>query len=156
MIIAVDPGKMCGVFWFDGKTHGGIERDAYHALLAVETRFLGDTWRSADTVCVVERWDTVANAGRMSRQHDALEVVGTLRYLCRKEGIEFIEQGRADRLRVTDEMFTLLDWNVMSPQGHVREAARHALLQFAVRYSQHPTVARLVGMMNGEVNEGND
>lgn len=146
MIIAVDPGAVCGVFWTDGVAHGYLQRPAYQAILEVETRYLNDTWRSQDLAVVCERWDTTAAAGRFSRQHDALETIGALRYLCRKEGVEFVLQARADRLRVTPQMLEAIGWNVVGE--HATQAARHALVQYVVRYSQRPIVARLVAMMN--------
>lgn len=154
MIVAADPGLKCGIFWTDGSKHGYIERDPYHAVLDIETRFLNDTWRSEDTVLVLERYDITAGAGKMTRQYEALEIIGALRYLARKAGVECVMQARADRLRVTNEMLDVIGWNVVSAE-HAREAARHALVQYVVRYSQQPIVRRLVAMMNAATEEAN-
>lgn len=134
MLIAVDPGKTCGMFVVivndDGmKVFDHWEDSAINTVYEVER--LLTVYKTLNVKVVVERY--VLESLKQTRQYDAIEVIGALRWLSNKHGAMFELQGRAERLRVTNEMLRDRGWWTTSPGGHVNEAARHAVVAI-VRY----------------------
>ncbi len=135
----VDPGFMCGLLWVhcdSGKATGG-DAHAYTTLTNVEN-IISSTRHRTEIVC--ERYTITQQTAKLSPQHDALEVIGTLRYLCRKYDVSFELQARADRLRVSHATLKKIGWWIPTPGGHTNEAARHALIAFAKRRPNHDIV----------------
>lgn len=142
MIIAVDPGLACGVFAIrsDGSIWDRREERAYECVSNIDRWFaLG----KLPKVIVCERY-TITQA-HMSQQPDALEVIGALRYIARKWNVRFELQGRAERVRVTNDMLRAIGWWTTSPGGHVNEAARHCALALIKLDPDHDLVQRLLG-----------
>lgn len=138
----VDPGLMCGLVWVDcgeGTITGG-DAHAYTTLRNVDDilrREIRNLHGEIGIIC--ERYTITQQTAKMSPQHDALEVIGTLRYLCRIHDVKFELQSRADRLRVSHATLKKIGWWIPTPGGHTNEAARHALVAFTKRWPNHNT-----------------
>ena len=126
-IIAVDPGKTCGVAFFGWSFSSG-EHSAQNALALVHYVLAG----SGAELVVCESF--VPRPGIRTWQPEALETIGALRYICQREGIPFELQAPADAKRFsTNDKLQLLGWRNPTPGGHADDAARHLLLA-AVRH----------------------
>jgi len=146
VIIAVDPGKACGLVAIGqrGEYVHRLEGDPFECVKKVE--YVLGAVRPLHVV--LERY--VQQSTKMTVQTDALEVIGAVRYLCKKHNVPVFMQSRSDRVRVTREM--LLDlglWNtrIVSPNGHMNEAARHAVVHIVRHLPHHPIAKKLVGRM---------
>lgn len=146
MLIAIDPGKMCGMFSVDNEFTFGGDDDAYSTIKHIESmcRTLDPGYLSI----VCERYTITPQTAKMSRQYDALEVIGALRYLCRKHNVTFELQSRSDRKKVSDAVLKTIGWYIKTPEGHTIEAARHAFVAFAKRWPNHDLVQRSIDIIS--------
>lgn len=155
MIIAVDPGKMCGLIAIrqTGEVYCRLEQPALNTC----NRLFEMIHQIRPIALVVERYTITPRV--MSQQTDALEVIGALRWMCaRDSGVAFTLQSRSDRVRVTNEMLVQLDlWTPRdrSPGGHINEAARHAVVYITRAFPQHPIAKRLLSRVAVEANSSN-
>lgn len=147
LVIAVDPGEMCGLFCCDLQTGVQIyklEAPPFETVHWVEQTI--DLRAVANVYVVVERF--TLESVKMTRQTDALETIGALHYLARKYArAVFMLQGRSDRMRISLETMKTLGWDTTSNRGHVREAARHALVAIGRIAPQGPVMRRVIGMI---------
>ena len=144
MIVSVDPGKACGLVAIkqDGTAAHRLEGDPFTCVNKVEY-LLGAVRPIA---VVAERY--VQQSGKMTFQPEALEVIGALRYLCKRANVSFTLQSRSERVRVTRDMLVELGlWNprVVSPHGHMNEAAKHAVVYIVQHIPHHPIAKKLLG-----------
>lgn len=145
-IIAVDPGKMCGVFVYDTLTNAWTtcEDIAYSAVVFIEAHISA----TDDTHVVAERFTFQA---KLTHQYDAIETIGALRFICRRldfigpRRVTFTLQGRAQRMRVSYDDLRHIGWYRASPGGHVMEATRHAVIALARACPDHGLVRALAG-----------
>lgn len=143
MILAVDPGSMCGyiVVTIDGYTYAHDESTPFH--------MLEQAWsmcKSADlSLIVVERFNIDLRTGKMTRQYDALETIGALRYIATRFGVDFQLQNRAEKSRITPMMLKNLHWWKSTPGGHANDAARHAAAAFVRNFPKSEVVKRMLG-----------
>lgn len=80
---------------------------------------------------VVERYTITAATAKMSQQHDALEIIGALKFLVRKYGHTLTMQTPAEaKAFSTDEKLKNIGW-YQAGKPHARDASRHALLYLA-------------------------
>lgn len=165
MIVAVDPGKTCGVarLWVC-ETCGGVghRRNArgnfeYSRCPSCNGGHQFDS-READRWETLDLIDEVGNAcegvvcesfvprpGVRSWQPDALEIIGALRYICHRAGIPFETQAPADAKRfATNDKLETCGWRNPTRGGHADDASRHLLLAAVRRGLIDPAIfARL-------------
>ena len=148
LVIAVDPGKMCGLFCCDlqtGEQLFKLETAPFETVLWVERTI--DRLAMSNAWIVAERY--TLESVKMTRQTDALETIGALHYVTRKYSrATFMLQSRADRVKVTAAELFALNWDTSSDEGHIREAARHALVAIARIAPQGPVMRRVLGTIN--------
>lgn len=139
ILIAVDPGKTCGFFRLNapGTTPYLAEYDDPFNCVRVVQGILNVNL-GADLHVVVERFTFTSI--KQTRQYDALEVIGALRYVARLGGASFTLQSRSDKTRVTNDMLRRLDWYTVRGNGHANAAAQHGLVFLSRRYPDHPAV----------------
>jgi hypothetical protein len=147
VILSIDPGKTCGLIAIklDGVVHRREECTALDCLTIAEINIE----RVRPLQVVVERY--VITRQVMTQQTDALEVIGALRWICSKAGLQLHMQSRSDRTKVTNEMLRDLGlWTprAQSPGGHVNEAARHAVIHLMRTQPQHVITKRLLGRID--------
>lgn len=146
LMIAVDPGAMCGVA--SNVAHNSIL--FYRELPPFETvSWVEDQLRRlpADVIA-----DLTAERYTMTRQHhtqqpEALEVIGALRYLSRKyPRVRFTLQSRSVKSKVTNDVLRELDWYPLG--DHARDATRHLVVrQVTLGILGSDAMRRLAGTM---------
>lgn len=140
-LVAIDPGLMAGLFWTNGhEVHGG-DANAYTTVKNLEDHFLP---YPEDLEIVCERYNITSQTAKMSRQYDALEMIGAIRYLCKKYNVPLTLQSRSDRKKVSNDMLRAIGWYIPTKEGHTNEAARHCFVRFAVKYPEHRLVQKSI------------
>lgn len=136
LIIGVDPGLQTGLAWLTSA--GSDERFSSVDLPAMEAcdriaRFLDDRCRQ-QAVIAVERFTVSGRAAKMTRQNDALEIIGVCRWLARRHGVSFLLQGAGDAQRVgSRELLTRLGWWAVGGD-HLNKAAAQVALAYQRAY----------------------
>ena len=79
-VVGIDPGKRCGFATLRDGVFTSCEYAPYDAcrqleFLLSEDQFIG---------VAIERFTFQATSNKKTRQYDALEIIGTARYLCAK------------------------------------------------------------------------
>lgn len=122
-IFGVDPGLAVGTLRFDLITQG-VEMAALPPLEAVD--WVWERLVPGD-VLAVERFTPNAGSARRTRQNDALEVVGALRWAAHRTSASFVLQGVSDAVRVApNDVLRALGWWRRGDPDHVRRAAAQA------------------------------
>lgn len=139
-IIAIDPGKICGVFEYNLKTGNRYhdEIDSYRLARMLDTEI--------DPGCVdaiiLERYSQQST--KLTPQHDALMVIGIVTYFAKKNDWRLIMQSRADKARVSNETLRKILW--WATRGtHSNDAARHALIGLSKIAPQHRIMRQVAG-----------
>lgn len=138
-VLAVDPGGTSGIaLWSGGDTPPPVEeRNPYETIEIVE-RWLQRVEENG--VVVVERFTIGPQTLKNSRQYDAIEIIGALRYLSLKHGAEFVLQAPADAKRLmTNDVLRRLGWYVTG-RDHGRDALRHLGLYLISRRWLDPSL----------------
>jgi hypothetical protein len=134
-IVAVDPGKTCGLaFLYPGhpESFGSREFDRWGAVRVVDGVAEIFPMSARPDLVVCESF--VPRPGVRTWQPEALETIGALRYVCDRAGVPFETQSPADAKRFSNNRkLELLGWRKPTPGGHADDAARHLLLA-AVRH----------------------
>lgn len=147
MIIGVDPGKQTGVWImpYPSVWPFGDEFPALDAVAYVDQ----NTLPGRHITIAVERYDIGPMTGKLSRQYEALEVIGALKYLAFQKGnITIIMQQRAAKKRVPNAVLKQLNWWKAGSAGHVHDAQRHALVCAASITPWHDLVKRAFGTIS--------
>ena len=120
--IAVDPGGTTGVAMTgNGQTVATWELSPMEAVELVED-FIDE-----NSVVVCESF--TPRPGVRTWQPDAVEVIGALRYLCFKRGLELVLQSPAAAKRFgTDDKLKRIGWYKPTRGGHSNDAVRHLLI----------------------------
>lgn len=123
MILAVDPGKTTGWATYEAGEYQYGQASPFVFLSDV------DSW-ALDTldVFVVERYTITPQTLKMSRQPDALKIIGVLEWWAVSRDILFVEQTPAEaKSFVTNERLRKLG---LYPSGldHAADAMRHLIL----------------------------
>ena len=126
-VIAVDPGKMCGLFAANlaGEVIQQQELPPYETVDAVRTMLY-----VTGIEVVSERFVITPQTHKHTRQYDAIETIGALRYVCTQRGQRFTLQSRDAKDRVTDKTLKELGWYKRTPDNHVNDAAKHCFAAF--------------------------
>lgn len=118
--IAVDPGGTAGVaLSINGRPPLTWELEPMEALELVESMLS----RSATVVCE----SFVPRPGVRTWQPDAIEMIGALRYMCRRHDVPFRLQSPASAKAFgTNDKLKRVGWRPLG--DHARDAMRHLLL----------------------------
>ncbi len=132
MIIAVDPGKITGLATWSAGQMSSWQEPTWYAVDRVWAA-LGSTMPVDVIVC--ESYTVTASTLRKTRQYEALESIGALRWMSNRHGVEFVLQAPADAKRFAEapryEKLRNIGWHVPTPGGHANDAAAHLLLYLA-------------------------
>lgn len=119
-ILAVDPGGTTGwASWIEGSVSwgqapGGVLGGKRLRLMA----------QCAD-VLIIERYTIGERTVKFSRQSDALEITGALKWIADDEGLELVLQQPRDAKRLfTDDRLRQMGWWARGEE-HARDALRH-------------------------------
>lgn len=129
-VFAFDPGLTTGWAVMDrttGVVHCG--EDDFDAFCALADSWLG-TWGGDVHVCGERFTINVATASKTQAPW-SLEVIGVVRYLCRKHGCgDLVLQSPSDAKRlVTNAHIRQLGWWKKGTKGHDKDALRHLAVQ---------------------------
>lgn len=133
-ILAVDPGGTTGwAVWEDGKVRYG---QLPGGTLAVKplVDWIADTYlmgRQVSSAVIIERYTIGERTVKFSRQSDALEITGVMKYEAARHGIRSKLQLPVDAKRMfTDERLKAFGWWATGEE-HARDALRHLGLYLA-------------------------
>lgn len=144
IIIAVDPGKTAGFcMWREGDVSKWTQYElpATSALWHVEQSLVASV--REEVIVVAERF-TFTSLNH-SREYDALEMIGALRYLAWKANKSFELQSRADKSRVSNQLLRKHGLQYPDGEGHAADAARHALVAIARHRPQSAIMQQIAG-----------
>lgn len=136
LLIGVDPGLMTGVAWLlDDDTFESCDLPALDACDRI-ARLFSDHWNGGDQddcrpiVIAVERYSITQQTVKLTRQYDALEVIGVCRWIARYHGASFLLQGASAAQRVGNrDVLRTLGW--WKPGGdHLNKAAAQVALAY--------------------------
>ena len=144
-VVGVDPGGTTGLaIW---SPHLGLSlREVQGADQAVD--WLADMAAGAGRHFVVEKYIITPQTAKLSQQHDALEIIGALKFLVRKHGHTMTFQSPSEAKAFSkDDKLKRVGW-YQPGLGHARDASRHVLL-----YLSKMGIIDLHTLMGG--NDGN-
>lgn len=123
-VVAVDPGGTTGLaVWAPGL---GLKLLEFNPEEAVDY-----LWQLADGNTkhfVVERYLITPATAKMSQQHDALEIIGALKFMARKHGHTLSLQTPSEaKAFSSDSKLKRVEW-YQPGMPHARDASRHLLL----------------------------
>jgi hypothetical protein len=133
--LAIDPGGTTGIAQYErreGTPVGAVETfDAWsegNPFAAIDRARL-EVMEGLD-VMIVERFTITGATARKTRggSNQAIEIIGTLRWLAHNAGVPFVEQQPAEAKGFcTDSKLKLIGWYTPGVD-HARDATRHLLL----------------------------
>lgn len=127
MIVAVDPGKMTGLAWWEeGQwVPGFAEQPLYEAVERIHRGLhIGQVQVVVCEDFIISGRTVKTNQGKLW----SLRGIGALEYLCRISNASFVLQRAVDaKTFATDEMLRTVGWYVPG-MNHARDATRHLLL----------------------------
>jgi hypothetical protein len=139
VVLAVDPGGMTGWVVWNGGDGSGVElegqqdyEDFCEQLDLLFSFPAGHFYRP--THIIVEAYDITGETLRKSRQYEALYLIGVLKYIAHREGVELIISQRSNKAFSTDDRLDAAHW-LSRPKHELRhqnDAKRH-LLTWLVR-----------------------
>lgn len=130
MIVAVDPGEMCGWAMID------LSIDAFRPETIVAGQASSDDWEdwcavqvNASCVIVVEKFTITARTAQLSPQPRAIEVTGVMKFIARRTGATFDNHQTPSAAKKFIPDSQLKKLGLWKPgQDHARDALRHLLL----------------------------
>lgn len=131
-VIAIDPGKHCGIARFYRGQH-----EAHVIEPARVIPLLKEWTQNSEPTILCERFVTGVRTVKKSRQHDVTDVIGAVQGWCAEHEIVFDFQSAGDAKRMGNRnVLKLLGWWTTGYEtDHANDASGHLLLGIA-RY--HP------------------
>lgn len=141
IVIAVDPGKMCGVaVWQEDRLAQAqqLKQYAFHEWAEVVI----PTFAAHDLRVVCEDFRlSPASLKTGSDWQWPCASMGVLRYWCEKAGVPFSKQSPAEaKTFATDAKLKALGWYTPTPGGHTNDALRHLLVYLVNQRQVQPPV----------------
>ena len=135
IVLGIDPGRTTGLTLIEVDCEGHVDVLETHQLEVRETMlWLRREIRAGVDLIGLEQYIITARTAKLSRQTDALELIGTVKanllYLVADEGVEIplSMHSPADAKTVwSDERLKKHDLYMLAA-GHAKDALRHALL----------------------------
>lgn len=130
MIIAIDPGLMTGLAWYDAPTgRWGTEELTYPDVIPrLQHLLLGANMFNADDRVYVACEKYVMLPGPKSSQPEALMHMGAIEWVCRREQVPLTWQfPREAKTRAPDTVLRRIGWYKKTKDGHANDAARHVI-----------------------------
>lgn len=107
LIIGVDPGLTTGIAWLHADKFEAAELSPLDTCDFVLTQLKNDL----PTIVSAERFTFQASSAKKTRQYDALEIIGTLRWLCHRYRATFITPGASEAQRIgSPQVLRALGW----------------------------------------------
>lgn len=139
-VFGVDPGLAVGLLRFEPDT-GFVEMTTLPPLEAAD--WVSRRVRAGDLVAT-ERFTPGAGTARRTRQNDALEVIGMLRWIAYRSNATLLLQSVSDAVKVApNDVLRALNWWRRGDPDHVRRAAAQAA--YALHQTRPELLEKLVG-----------
>lgn len=103
---------------------------------------------SGEVFVVVERYVITRKTVMSTRQSDALETIGALRYVAQRSLATFELQNTSDRLKVRPEVLRHLGWYNPTADDHAIAAAQHCYIALVRHHPDHPMVLKSYDMID--------
>lgn len=140
-VISIDPGKASGVAVLDYSDLDDIkilysgELDQQETCVFIENlvlyeRYMAELEPDRSFEVVYEKFQITAQTGKNTNEENwSAEIIGVIKFLCRKDGFKFTVQTPAEAKNfVPNERMKAVGIWAKSPNGHVHDALRHAVL----------------------------
>lgn len=135
-ILGIDPGGVTGIILLDWA--GELPATPEDSRVVAQTQLNPDDAEDfiADLIndgkidhVAIEKFTIGPGTVKMSRQYDALYVIGAVRYMARTSGVDLLMQQPASAKNAySDTWLRQLGWHGKVAGRHARDALRHALL----------------------------
>lgn len=137
-VLAVDPGPSTGVAWYRLPREGEEQGEFLGAKVMTREAFEDSVFDALgpfnkfghpddEYVVVCERYVISGRSSKVVRYNDSLEIIGFLRFLCRKFHHRFKEQSASDAMSFcTNDKLKKL--KMYTRNDHARDATRHLVL----------------------------
>lgn len=132
--IGIDPGLVTGIAVYHSETNKPIVHEI-HGRETVYRWFdsITPTGNMAPSVeVVIEDYEITQRTGALSKQYDALYIVGAIEAMCFLKEIPFFHQHRSAKAFGSDAKLKFLGWYAPSRGGHQNDAMRHLLRHLIV------------------------
>lgn len=143
-VLAVDPGKACGLFYLPAAPGDDEHRD--------QGRMGEDNWQASMDWCeylcasvpdlhvVCEAFTITPRTGSNTQAPWSLEAIGVLRHLTHRHSLTFrLQQPSLAKRGAPNDRLKHAGWYVHTTGGHVADAARHAYVyHLSGRYLSQP------------------
>lgn len=143
LYLGIDPGKRTGACWIM-VNKGGISLNSYYDIPGGVEGFV--QWWGAqhmqydaqDITCIYEGFTT--REGKFGIDHTPERVIGALKALASRDGVDLIERAPAGRKRqVPDEVLKSMGLHLAGERNrNAREAVRHVVAY--LKSQKHPAV----------------
>jgi hypothetical protein len=152
IVFAVDPGLEAGLCRWNSEVGYAVDAFTYMEASGFEIidAIDGEISRARrqnpmrSFAIVAERYTIGQRTLKMSRQYEALEMIGCLRWIAHRHTTSFTLQSRADKSRVSDADLRRMGlW--IPDKTHAMDARRHMLVYVASHYPQSDIMRQLAG-----------
>lgn len=141
-VIGVDPGKKCGLAFYDHGDSPASVRFESCTLSSEDAINIVRMWLDPELVwdrsvlVVCERYTIGGRTVKMSRQPRALEVIGVVRDMCEHAHVRFVLQNPADAKKMghAQRLKDLGWWKTGDIDDDANMAAAHVLLGLATHF----------------------
>lgn len=146
LIIGVDPGKMTGLAWLIDDTFKSTDLAVLNACTVMD--MLLREYEGCPIIIAVERYSITQQTSRLTRQYDALEVIGVCRWFAHSHDAQFLLQSAAAAQRCGNrDVLRALGW--WKPGGdHLNKAAAQVALAYQTTSPLEFTRRLEPGMIN--------
>lgn len=129
IVLAVDPGKTCGVaLWYGDELQYAGEGAQHKLHMWAEETIMGYQDQGLEVVCEDFRLSP-ATLKTGSDWKYPTATIGVLKYWCKKYDVPFTLQPASQGKKfATDAKLKALDWYASTPGGHTNDALRHLLV----------------------------
>jgi predicted RNase H-like nuclease (RuvC/YqgF family) len=129
LIIGVDPGKMTGLAWLIDDTFKSTDLTAINACDMISNLLISYS-EQRPVIIAAERYNITQRTVKLTRQYDALEVIGTCRWMAHNHHTMFILQAASEAQRCGNrDVLRALGW--WKPGGdHLNKAAAQVVLAY--------------------------
>lgn len=129
IIIAVDPGEMCGVATYDQRAQIRTTQLPWRA--AVNELVVPWLDKHPTTICSVERFTIGQRTLKMSRQPTAMHVIGIIKRECELRGVRVVQYSPGDAKRLGGRATQRRLGLYRPSEDHASDALAHLLLTLA-------------------------
>lgn len=133
-ILAIDPGGKTGWAAYgagppaNGFRGGEIGGDFEHQAGELGELF----YKYTPAIVVCETYTITARTAQLSQQHEALMLIGMVRWFVSRSGAQlFMQKPGTAKTFSTDSKLRAMNWWTTTPGGHANDAARHLLVWLA-------------------------